>query len=293
MANIGFIGLGHMGNPMTANLIKHKHAVTVYDISQEAMQRAVSHGANFASSPADVAKDKDFVIMSLQTGEQVKSVCHGQAGLFANISPETVIIDCSSIDITDARGLHQLAKAKGLAMLDAPVSGGVAGAEAASLTIMVGGSEAIFGKAEPILKCMGKNIIHAGPAGNGQAAKICNNMLLGISMIGVCEAMTLGQKLGLDPEVFFDIASNSSGQCWSLTSYCPVPGPVPAAPSNNDYQPGFTAQMMLKDLMLSQEASHSAKADTPLGHLATQLYHRFVDKGEGQLDFSAIIKMLD
>lgn len=293
MAKIGFIGLGHMGGPMAANLVKQGHDVTGFDLSQEALQQAVEHGAKFATSAQQVATDKDFVITSLQTGDQVKAICHGDKGIFSVLSPESIYIDCSSIDINDARWLHELARSKGLAMLDAPVSGGVAGAEAATLTIMVGGEEQHFNQAETILSAMGKNIIHAGGAGNGQAAKICNNMLLGISMIGVCESFNLGKKLGLDPQVFFDIASKSSGQCWSLTSYCPVPGPVTTAPSNNHYEPGFTAMMMLKDLNLSQHAASSAKAKTPLGQLATQLYQRFVDKGFAEKDFSGIIELLD
>jgi 3-hydroxyisobutyrate dehydrogenase len=292
MAAIGFIGLGHMGAPMVRNLLKHGHDVTVFDISQEAMQALTEHGAKPANSLLELAKNKEFVFSSLQTGDQVKYVCDGSDGLFATLSTDAVFVDCSSIDIESARELHRLAQSKGLHLLDAPVSGGVAGAEAATLTIMVGGDAATFNKALPLLQLLGKNIIHAGAAGNGQAAKICNNMLLGISMIGVCEAMTLSDKLGLDPKVFFEIAAKSSGQCWSLTSYCPVPGPVPTAPSNRDYAPGFTAQMMLKDLHLSQDAASTVDINTPLGYLATQLYQRFVEEGFGQKDFSGIIKML-
>lgn len=293
MAAIGFIGLGHMGAPMVRNLLKHGHDVTVFDLSQEAMSTLTKDGAKPANSLSALAKNKDFVFSSLQTGEQVKQVCDGTDGLFAELSTDAVFIDCSSIDIESARELHRLAQSKGLHLLDAPVSGGVAGAEAATLTIMVGGDIETFNKALPLLQVLGKNIIHAGAAGNGQAAKICNNMLLGISMIGVCEAMTLSEKLGLDPKVFFDIAAKSSGQCWSLTSYCPIPGPVPTAPSNRDYEPGFTAQMMLKDLNLSQKAACTAEMKTPLGSLATQLYQRFVEEGFGQKDFSGIIKMLE
>lgn len=290
--NIGFIGLGHMGHPMVVNLLSAKHTVYVYDVMSEAIESLIKEGAVGAQNPKDITQHCDVIFTMLQTGEQVTSVCLGDDGIFHNAKDNTLFIDCSSIAISATRELHQQAEKNNIRMVEAPVSGGVAGAAKAMLTIMVGGSAENFQAAKPLLECVGKNIIHAGPAGSGQAAKICNNMLLGISMIGVCEAFTLGQKLGLDPEKFFEISSQSSGQCWSMTSYCPVPGPVPEAPSNNDYQPGFTAQMMLKDLNLSQDAAQHADAQTPLGTLATELYQQFNDQDNSAIDFSGIIKML-
>lgn len=292
MANIGFVGLGHMGNPIVKNLLKAGHAVKVYDITPEAIDALVSEGATGANSLADLAKNSEVIFTMLQTGEQVSSVCLSDDGLFANASANTLFIDSSSIDVVTSRKLHQAAQEAGFVMVDAPVSGGVAGAEAAALTIMVGGEDNAFSAAQPILDILAKKVVHAGPAGNGQVAKICNNMILGISMIAVSEAFTLGEQLGLEPKKLFDISSNASGQCWSMTSYSPVPGLVDNVPSNNDYQPGFTAQMMLKDLRLSQDAAASAKTKTPLGAEATALYEKFVASGHDQLDFSGIIKML-
>lgn len=292
MATIGFIGLGHMGHPMVVNLIKAGHTVKAYDIVPEAIKAIVEKGATSVDAIADVAKDADVIFTMLQTGAQVSDVCLADEGLFAHAKPNTLFIDTSSIDIQTSRKLNALAKERGFLMLDAPVSGGVAGAQAATLTVMVGGESDTFEKAKPFLEHIGKTIVHAGPAGNGQVAKICNNMILGISMIGVSEAFTLGEKLGLDPKKLFEISSKASGQCWSMTSYSPVPELVENVPSNNNYQPGFTANMMLKDLRLSQDAAQIAEASTPLGAEATSLYALYVNLGNGLLDFSGIIKMI-
>jgi 3-hydroxyisobutyrate dehydrogenase len=288
---IGFVGLGHMGTPMVLNLLKHQHAVKVYDVVPSAITKLAGHGATPTQSLAEVAKDVDVIITMLQTGEQVSDVCLSDDGLFANAKAETLFLECSSIDVTTARNLEEIAKGRHFTMLDAPVSGGVSGAEKATLTFMVGGRESVFNRAKPIFECMGKAIIHAGPSGTGQAAKICNNMILGISMIAISEAFVLGDKLGLSPEKLFEISSQASGQCWSMTSYCPVPGLVPASPSNRDYQPGFTAAMMLKDLRLSQQMAQTVNAATPLGAEATAVYSLFNNLGFDQLDFSAIIQL--
>lgn len=292
MAEIGFAGLGNMGGPMAANLIKTGHKLRVFDLSQAAMDKLVGAGAVAASSPSDAAKGAEAVITMLPAGQHVRDIYLGPEGLIAAAPPACLFIDCSTIDVASARAVSKAASAAGHDMLDAPVSGGTGGAQAGTLTFMAGGSDAAFKRGEPILACMGKAVIHAGGAGNGQAAKICNNMILGISMIGVSEAFALGEKLGLDHRTLFDIASKSSGQCWSLTSYCPVPGPVPASPANRDYAAGFTAAMMLKDLKLAQEASRDSGANTPLGAEAAALYGLFASHGGGALDFSAIFKFL-
>ena len=291
MTTIGFIGLGHMGHPMAENCLKH-YPVMVYDVMPEAITSMTQLGAKGARDITEIASECDVIFTMLQNGEQVKDVCTRENGLFNHAKKNTLFIDSSSIDIQTARDLNSRAKQLGFAMLDAPVSGGVNGAKAGTLTMMVGGDADDFAKAKPFLECVGKNIVHAGIAGNGQVAKICNNMLLGISMIGVCETFTLGEKLGLAPSTLFAISSKASGQCWSMTSYSPVPGLVENAPSNNDYRPGFTAAMMLKDLKLSQNAAQLAQMPTPLGALATQLYEQFVALDHGQMDFSGIIKML-
>lgn len=291
MEVIGFIGLGHMGNPMVSNLLKAGYEVYIYDVSQAAIDALTKQGAK-ASSIAELAKHSDIIFTSVQTGEQVKKICLEKDGIFPNVKPNTLFIDSSSIDIKTSRELHKKASDHHVSMLDAPVSGGVAGAQNATLTFMVGGTEENFLRAETILKKLGKNIIHAGAAGNGQAAKICNNLLLGISMIGVCEAFVLAEKLGLDAKKFFDISSHASGQCWSMTSYCPVPGIVEAAPSNKNYQPGFMSRMMLKDLRLGQSAAEAVDASIPLGSVATELYDIFVEEGYGDTDFSGIIKFI-
>jgi 3-hydroxyisobutyrate dehydrogenase len=293
MAKIGFLGLGNMGGPMAANLIKAGHQLKVADLSKTAVEKLVSQGAQAAAAPSEVAKDAEVVVTMLPAGKHVSEVLLGENGIIANAAPGTLLIDCSTIDVVTARSLNAAAAKAGLLMVDAPVSGGVGGATAGTLTFMVGGDTAAFEKAHPILSAMGKTIVHAGAAGNGQAAKICNNMVLGISMIAVSEAFALASRLGLPHQTLFDIASKSSGQCWSLTSYCPVPGPVPTSPANRDYAPGFTVGMMLKDLKLAQEASMSSGANTPLGSEAASLYNLFASKGNADLDFSAIFKFLE
>jgi len=289
---IGFIGLGKMGAPMAHNLIKAGNEVTVYDVMPEAVAAMKADGAIAAHTVTEAAANQDVVITMVQTGKQVTDLCLGEAGIFKSINPDALFVDCSSIDIVNSKALHAEAGKIGLAMLDAPVSGGVAGAAAGSLTIMVGGREDVFNRAQPILSKIGKKIIHAGQAGSGQAAKICNNMLLAISMIGVSEAFVLANKLGLDQKKFFEISSNASGQCWSMTSYCPVPGIIDNVPANRDYEAGFMAKMMLKDLRLAQHAAESVDAAIPLGGMSTELYELFVSQGYGDMDFSGIIKML-
>jgi 3-hydroxyisobutyrate dehydrogenase len=292
MEQIGFIGLGHMGNPMAHRLLQAGYVLKVYDIVPANMQALVDHGALSTLSVAECVKDSDIVITMLQTGQQVSSVCLTDQGIFANAKNNALYIDCSSIDIAITRQLHQQAQSENITMLDAPVSGGVMGAQAGTLTFMVGGEENAFLKAKPTLEKMGKKIVHAGAEGLGQAAKICNNLILGISMVAVSEGFLLADKLGLEAKKFFEIASNASAQCWSMSHYCPVPGVIENAPSNNDYQPGFTASMMLKDLLLGMSAAKAAHASIPLGHATADLYSMFVNKGNAELDFSAIITML-
>jgi 3-hydroxyisobutyrate dehydrogenase len=292
MASIGFIGLGNMGAPMMRNLIKAGHKVAAFDLSEAACKAAAEAGATSCAKPADAARGAEVVVSMLPAGQHVKSVMLGEGGAFAAAPKGCLFIDSSTIDVASARLLSDEASKAGHALIDAPVSGGVGGAEAGTLTFMVGGADDAFARAEPILAAMGKTIVHAGGPGNGQAAKICNNMLLGISMIGTCEAFALAEKLGLDAQKLFDIASKSSGQCWSMTSYCPVPGPVPTSPANRDYQPGFAAALMLKDLKLAIDAAHKAGAPVPLGAEAAQLYSMFVANGGAGTDFSGIIRML-
>ncbi len=291
MAVIGFIGLGNMGAGMAANLVKAGHMVRAFDVSDAALSRTVEIGAKRMGSVTEVVTGADAVITMLQTGQQVHDVYEKEA--FAAASRKAILIDCSTIDVATAREVGEAAAGRSLDMVDAPVSGGVAGATAATLTFMVGGTDKSFAMAQPILAAMGKAVIHAGPAGSGQAAKICNNMLLGASMIATAEAFNLAIKLGLDPQVFFDISSKASGQCWSMTSYCPVPGPVPAAPSNRNYEGGFMSALMLKDLKLAMAASQATGASVPMGALAESLYQNFVNLGGAPKDFSAIIKLLD
>ena len=292
MARIGFIGLGNMGLPMAQNLVKAGHAVAGFDLSEYAAERLGVGGGTRASSVADASKDAEVVITMLPAGEQVRDVYLGPQGVLEAVSAGTLLIDSSTIDVDTAREVAHAAADRGLAMIDAPVSGGVAGAQAASLTFMVGGPVEAFERARPVLERMGKTIVHAGAAGNGQAAKICNNMILGVSMIVVSEAFLLAEKLGLDAQKLYDISSRSSGQCWSLTSYCPVPGPVPTSPANRDYKAGFTAAMMLKDLKLAQTAARATRATTPLGAGAAAVYEQFVENGGGSADFSGIIRFL-
>jgi 3-hydroxyisobutyrate dehydrogenase len=292
MAAIGFIGLGNMGLPMARNLLNAGHQVVGFDIVGSALEAAVAAGASRAASASEAAAGSEVVITMLPEGRHVREVYLGDDGIIARAGPGSLLIDCSTIDVDSARVVNQAAAACGLEVLDAPVSGGVAGAESATLTFMVGGSEAGMARARPILEQMGKAVVHTGPSGNGQAAKICNNMLLAISMIGVCEAFVLAERLGLPADKLFEVSSRSSGQCWALTSYCPVPGLVPSSPANREYRPGFTAAMMAKDLRLAQNAAQSVDAPTPLGAQARALYALFANRGHGGLDFSAIIRMI-
>jgi 3-hydroxyisobutyrate dehydrogenase len=292
MATIGFIGLGNMGAPMAANLVRAGHQVTGFDIVPSPADALATKGGHAARSVADAAASGEIVLTMLPAGAQVHSVYLGERGVLAHARSGALLIDCSTIDVETARAVAVAAKEARFDMLDAPVSGGVAGAEAGTLTFMVGGETEVFARAQPVLAAMGRTIVHAGPAGNGQAAKICNNMILGVSMIAVCEAFALAERLGLDAQTLFDISAKSSGQCWALTSYCPVPGPVPASPANRDYAPGFTAAMMLKDLRLAQQAADATAAATPLGAAAAHLYQLFVDDGAGKLDFSGIYRFL-
>ncbi len=292
MTTIAFIGLGNMGRPMAANLARAGRAVRAFDVSEPARAAAAQDGCATADDIAGAVAGADAVVTMLPAGAHVRAVYEGDGGVFAQAAAGTLCIDCSTIDVDAARAVAGAAAKAGLAMVDAPVSGGVAAAQAGSLTFMVGGADDAFARAEPILADMGKAVIHAGAAGAGQAAKICNNMILGVSMIGTCEAFNLALALGLEPQTFFDIASKASGQCWSLTSYCPVPGPVPASPANRGYAPGFAAAMMLKDLRLAQTAAQGAGVATPLGAEAQALYALFDAQGGGGRDFSAIIEML-
>lgn len=292
MANIGFIGVGNMGGPMARNLLKAGHKVKAFDLMPELVQKVVEAGGTKAASAQEAAQDVDAVISMLPAGKHVLSVYTGEKGILAAARPGTLFIDSSTIDVKSAREAIAAAEAKGMLMLDAPVSGGVAGAENAALTFMVGGTDEAFTKAKPILEAMGKKIVHAGGAGNGQVAKICNNMVLGISMIAVSEAFVMAEKLGLSAQAMFDIVSSSSGSCWALVNHCPVPGPVPTSAANRDYKPGFAAELMLKDLKLSQEAARGAGAQTPLGAEATALFSEYVQGGNGPSDYSGIIRMI-
>jgi 3-hydroxyisobutyrate dehydrogenase len=292
MATIGFIGVGNMGTPMAGNLLKAGHRLRVHDVAAPRKAALAALGAVVVEGAGEAAAGAEAVITMLPAGAQVAEVYLGAGGLIAAAGPGTLLIDCSTIDVATARRVAAAAKARGLAMLDAPVSGGMAGAEAATLTFMVGGEAAAFEAARPLLSAMGKAVILAGPPGAGQAAKICNNLMLGVSMIGVCEAFVLAERLGLDRQRLFDIASKSSGQCWSMTAYCPVPGPVPTSPANRDYRPGFAAAMMLKDLLLAGEAAAADGLDLPLGGSAATVYEAFVKAGQGGLDFSAIVKYI-
>jgi 3-hydroxyisobutyrate dehydrogenase len=292
MAVVGFIGLGNMGLPMAQNLMRAGHRLRAFDVVPACLEAVVGVGAQKAGSVAEAASGAELVVTMLPEGRHVREVYLGAEGVIAHSDPAALLIDCSTIDVLTARAVNQAASELGLEVLDAPVSGGVAGAENATLTFMVGGSEAGFARAQPILQQMGKAVIHAGPSGNGQAAKICNNMLLGISMIGVAEAFVLAERLGLSAAKLFEVSRQSSGQCWSLTNYCPVPGLVPSSPANRAYRAGFTAAMMAKDLRLAQDAAQSVDAPTPLGAQARQLYTLFTRGGRDALDFSAIIRML-
>ena len=289
MATIGFIGLGNMGAPMAANLVKAGEAVAAFDVVAAAAQAAAQSGVPTAANAAATVANADIVITMLPGGQEVLAVWRE---VLPAAKRGALFIDCSTIDVASARAAHALAAERGIASLDAPVSGGVGGAKAATLTFMVGGAPEAFARGKPVLERMGKRIVHCGAAGNGQTAKICNNMILGASMIAVSEAFVLGEKLGLSHQALFDVASASSGQCWSLTSYCPVPGPVPASPANNGYKPGFAAALMLKDLKLAREASAAVHARTAIGAHAAEIYEQFAKAGHSGADFSGVINFV-
>lgn len=281
---IGFIGVGNMGAPMSANLAAAGHEVTGFDLAP-----FKAEGVSSAASASEAASDKQVVITMLPNGDALTNV---YKEIVPAVQEGTCLIDCSTVDVESARNAHEAAEAAGLLSLDAPVSGGVVGAENGTLTFMAGGSDIAFEVSAPLFEIMGQKAVHCGGAGSGQAAKICNNMILGISMIGVCEAFSLADKLGLDRQKMFDVVSTSSGYCWSMNAYCPAPGIGPESPADNDYKAGFAAALMLKDLKLSQQAATSTDAATPLGKHATELYERFVEQGGGEKDFSAMLPHL-
>jgi len=291
MAKIAFIGLGHMGGGMAPNLAKAGHEVRAFDLVAEAVEKAAGGGCTAAPSAAEAVKDADVVITMLPAAKHVRAVYHDDVA--PNAKPGALLIDCSTIDVASAREVGEGLDKLGFDFLDAPVSGGIAAAAGGALTFMVGGSDGQFERARPFLDPMAKAVIHAGQLGAGQAAKICNNMILGATMAVTCEGFVLAQKLGLDPQVFFDISSKASGQSWSMTSYAPVPGVGPDTPADHDYEGGFAAALMLKDLKLAEEAAQSVGAYTPMGGEAEELFQRFVDRGGGNKDFSGIIKMID
>ena len=291
MARIAFIGLGNMGGGMAANLARAGHDVRAFDLSAEALERAKERGCLPVKSTGEAVKEAEAVVTMLPAGKHVREVY--ERSVIGQAPASAILIDCSTIDVATAREETEKARAAGYLMVDAPVSGGIAAAEGGSLTFMVGGTEEAFGRAEPVLAAMGKAVIHAGGPGSGQAAKICNNMLLGASMVATCEAFVLADKLGLDLQTFFDIASKASGQCWSMTSSCPVPGVGPETPADRNYDGGFATALMLKDLRLAMEAAQSVDAYTPMGSAAEELFTRFNDLGGAGKDFSGIIKMID
>ncbi len=286
MPAIGFIGLGNMGAPMAANLVKSGEHVLGFDLVPASRETSARDGVQIVASARGAVDDADVVITMLPAGEHVLSVWND---IVPQARQGTLFIDCSTIDVASARKAHALAAARGIATLDAPVSGGVGGAKAATLTFMVGGTAHAFARGKPVLERMGKRIVHCGEAGNGQVAKICNNMILAASMIALGEAFVMGEKLGLSHQALFDVASASSGQCWALTSYCPVPGPVPTSPANNGYKPGFAAALMLKDLKLAREAARSVKVKNAIGEHAAEIYEEFAQQGHGGSDFSSVI----
>ena len=292
MADIGFIGLGNMGGPMAKNLVQAGHTVTGFDVVPAALEAAKADGVLPAAGAAEAAAAGDTVITMLPAGEHVRAAYLGEGGLIAVVPAGSLLIDSSTIDVASAREVHEAAAQAGQLMLDAPVSGGVAGAEAGTLTFMCGGPDQAFTKAKPLLEIMGRNIVHAGGPGNGQVAKVCNNMILGITMLACSEAFTLGEKLGLEPKKLFEISSVSSGSCWAMLTHNPVPGIVETSAANRDYRPGFAAAMMHKDLKLSQTAASQAGVATPMGAAAAALYTLFVNAGNGGLDYTAIIKMI-
>ncbi|MAZ82150.1 MAG: 3-hydroxyisobutyrate dehydrogenase [Hoeflea sp.] len=278
---IGFIGLGNMGAPMAANLVKAGHEVTGFDVAGVTVE-----GVTMTASAPDAVRGMEAVITMLPNGGILRSVYEE---IVSSGEKGAVFIDCSTVDVESARLAHEMANDAGLLSVDAPVSGGIGGAGAGTLTFMAGGSEEAFAKAAPLFEIMGQKTVHCGEAGAGQAAKICNNMILGISMIGVCEAFSLADKLGLDRQKMFDVVSTSSGSCWSVNTYCPAPGIGPTSPSDNDYKPGFASELMLKDLTLSQQAADAVDAPTPMGQRAAELYGEFVENGGRGRDFSAML----
>jgi 3-hydroxyisobutyrate dehydrogenase len=286
LSRIAFIGLGNMGGPMASNLSRAGHQVVGFDLVEEAREAIAKAGIAVAATAKESVKNADVVITMLPSGDPVIKVWNG---ILQEAKNGALFIDCSTIDVADARTAHGLAAQRGVESLDAPVSGGVGAANAGTLTFMVGGTDTAFARGRPVLEQMGKRVVHCGQSGNGQAAKICNNMILGISMIAVSEAFVLGEKLGLSHQALFDVVSVSSGQCWALTSYCPVPGPVPASPANNGYRPGFSAALMLKDLRLAKDAAAAAGVEAVLGNQAVQIYESFAEKGRGATDFSGVI----
>jgi 3-hydroxyisobutyrate dehydrogenase len=291
MARIGFIGLGNMGGGMARNLAKAGHDVRAFDLSADALERATAGGCLAVGSAAEAVAEAEFVVTMLPAGKHVRAVYEGE--IFDAVPAHALLLDCSTIDVATAKAVGAAAGARGLAMVDAPVSGGIAAAEGGTLTFMVGGSVEHFDRAEPILAAMGKAVIHAGAIGSGQAAKIANNMLLGATMVATCEAFLLAQKLGLDPQTFFDISSKASGQSWSMTTYCPVPGVGPETPADRDYEGGFATALMLKDLKLAMGAAQDVGASVPMGASAESFYQAFANMGAGGKDFSAIIQLLD
>jgi 3-hydroxyisobutyrate dehydrogenase len=292
MATIGFIGLGNMGGPMAKNLVQAGHTVRGFDVVAASVEAAKTAGIEPAASATAAARGVEVLITMLPAGQHVRSVYTGPDGAIAAADEGTLLIDCSTIDVATARAVNEAAKQSGLEMLDAPVSGGVAGAAAGTLTFMVGGTDAAFARGLPYFEVMGRTVVHAGGSGNGQAAKVCNNMILGITMIGISEAFTMAEKLGLDPKKLFDISSKASGSCWAMLNHLPVPGIVETSAANRGFKPGFSAAMMHKDLKLSQEAAAQAGVATPLGAEATALYTMFVNAGNAGLDYSAIVKMI-
>jgi 3-hydroxyisobutyrate dehydrogenase len=291
MARIAFIGLGHMGGGMAPNLVKAGHEVRAFDLSEEALSRACEQGCGRAESTEEAVKDAEVVITMLPAGKHVLDVYRNN--VLGHAPASALLIDCSTIDVASARTVEEEAAAKGYEMVDAPVSGGIAAAAGGTLAFMVGGSDEAFAKAKPFIEPMAKAVIHAGGPGAGQAAKICNNMILGATMAATCEGFVLAQKLGLDPQVFFDISSQASGQSWSMTSYCPVPGVGPKTPADNNYDGGFAAALMLKDLKLAMEAAKQVGLELEMGEEAEEEFQKFVGKGGGNKDFSGIIKMID
>ena len=292
MATIGFIGLGNMGGPMARNLVNAGHAVKGFDLNEDALNYAVQCGVKAASSVAEAASDVEVVISMLPVGDNVRAVMLEQ-GAIEHAQAGALIIDSSTIDVESARAVHTAAEKAGLMMLDAPVSGGVIGADAGTLTFMCGGDKSAFERAKPVLKAMGANIVHCGGPGLGQVTKICNNMLSGINALAISEAFIMGEKLGVERQVLFDVISTSTGSSWMLTKACPLPGPVPSAASSNGYKPGFAAKLMLKDLRLSQAAAQSAGTPTPLGAAATAAFATLIAHGFGDMDTSSICKLLD